>query len=455
MSVYDARCEVQSDRISHPIKLRLSQGNACLALNGAGGWKNRAPSLAYYLLDGSKTVAKFESRHFLEPGLAEVAVHMALDESRHLIFVGDDNRVKSYSWAKPSGGNHKHEPLATHTLDSDFFRGPITVLPDGTLVRAGKGQVAVWDINSLETHGETGEEIIGEEDEDILEDTMRDDPEDIELSTGNAPTSRIKFADTLDLSVTRWEPLCQAPSTMLCHSEPYGCYTIDLEHEGKIAARYLGHGGKIADLSVSEGDPRAFLTACSDGYARLFDIRTPLPVLTFDACGQDEFCEAAVLAHPDGIPSKCTSSDPLRPLLTILLAVFTGTDKAEQIKMWDVRACTPVYELATGNNRVQSLAWDSKRNCLYAATECSYQDRMGYRHDYRRSRLRGDDSDSDFDEGEDPAWPKTAWHDEDYFGYAFDAGDNRIYRYAFKEDPDMSILPEYGDARVNEYESRW
>ncbi|KAG9082198.1 hypothetical protein FRC06_005172 [Ceratobasidium sp. 370] len=332
MSVYDARCEVQSTRISSPIDLHLSQGNACLALN-------------------------------------------AMD----------------------------------------------------------------------------GEEVIGEDDDDMLENTWRDDPEEIETSSGSPATTRVKFADQPDLSLTRWRPLVHAPSTMLCHSDPYDCFTIDLEHEGRVTSRYLGHGGKIADLSVSGGDPQVFLTACSDGYARLFDLRTPLPVLTLDACQQSEYCDAAVLAHPDGIPT-----------------VFTGTGRAEQIKMWDVRARTTVYELATGNNRVVSLAWDSTRNYLYAATECIYQDRMGYRHDYRRAKISTredrEDDDEDMDEDEDEAdfddfdersWPKNAWHDENYFGYAFDAGDHRIYRYAFKENPDISVVPEYGDASVNESSSFW
>ncbi|KAG8776119.1 hypothetical protein FRC12_001079, partial [Ceratobasidium sp. 428] len=96
--------------------------------------------------------------------------------------------------------------------------------------------------------------------------------------------------------------------------------------------------------------------------------------------------------------------------------------------MWDVRARTPVYELATGNNRVQSLVWDSDRNHLYAATECKYQDRMGYHHDYRPAKLStgngpvdeemdGLEEDEDYPMEDDRAWPKYAWHKENYFGY--------------------------------------
>ncbi|KAG8708518.1 hypothetical protein FRC08_018856 [Ceratobasidium sp. 394] len=446
MSVYDARCEVKSTFISSPIDLHLSQSNSCLALNAMGGWKNRSPALYYYLLDGSERTVDLPTRHFIEPGLAHVAFHLTVDENRRLIFVGDERRVKSYAWAASDGEIYEDEPSPTHTLASGQNDGPMTVLPDGTLVRAGKGQIAVWKVDDLETHGDDGDEIIGEDDQGILESTWRDDPEELETSSGSPATSHVKLADQPNLLVTRWRPLVHTPSVMLSHSGSCDCFTMDLEHEGRISSRYLGHGGKIAELSVSGGDPQVFLTACSDGYARLFDFRAPLPVLTFDACGQSEFCDATVLAHPDGIPT-----------------VFTGTGRAEQIKMWDVRARAPVYELATGNNRVQSLAWDSTRNCLYAATECRYRDRMGYRHDYRRAKIntredrQGDneDDDSDFDGFEERSWPRNAWHDENYFGYAFDAGEHRLYHYAFKENPDISVVPEYGDARVNESSSFW
>ncbi|KAG8776125.1 hypothetical protein FRC12_001085 [Ceratobasidium sp. 428] len=37
----------------------------------------------------------------------------------------------------------------------------------------------------------------------------------------------------------------------------------------------------------------------------------------------------------------------------------------------------------------------------------------------------------------------------------FDAGDHRIYRYAYKDDPDVSVLPEYGDAQPGECDDFW
>ena len=73
--------------------------------------------------------------------------------------------------------------------------------------------------------------------------------------------------------------------------------------------------------------------------------------------------------------------------------IFTGgTHKTQSIKVWDPRAKKLVYELATGNNAVHSLAWDAPRTTLYAATECSALDRAGIRHGYRRLRMPDGDS---------------------------------------------------------------
>jgi hypothetical protein len=111
--------------------------------------------------------------------------------------------------------------------------------------------------------------------------------------------------------------------------------------------------------------------------------------------------------------------------------------------VWDVRARACVYELATGNNAVVSMVWDSGRSTLYAATQCNHVDRLGDHHDYRKARrpkeqraTAGDsemesDGDDDDDEHEDDddggeCWPKEAHHTEDYFGYMLDAGDHVI-----------------------------
>ncbi|CAE6413050.1 unnamed protein product [Rhizoctonia solani] len=274
----------------------------------------------------------------------------------------------------------------------------------------------------LPTHGPYGDKTIGKLIKDL--DTIREDPDEIEPSTGSAPTSRIKFLDQPNLKPSLWQPLLTTPSTVVCVESArdkgkYRCIGIDLE-AGKSTSYYLGHGADVSEFSVSPTDPQLFLTACNDGFA------------------------PAALAHPDGIP-----------------IVFTGTHKGEQIKVWDVRARACVYELSTGNNSVQSLAWDAQNNCLYAATECQHMDRLGYHHDYRYAKIPksqefdegmeyDDDDGKDYYIDEERCWPKPAWHKEDYFGYIYDAGIHLILRYAFKEDPNLSVVPEYGDASIRE-----
>jgi hypothetical protein len=51
-----------------------------------------------------------------------------------------------------------------------------------------------------------------------------------------------------------------------------------------------------------------FITACDDGYARLYDVRHPLPVLTLDSGGENEGCSGVVLVHPDGIPTAYSAA---------------------------------------------------------------------------------------------------------------------------------------------------
>ena len=120
--------------------------------------------------------------------------------------------------------------------------------------------------------------------------------------------------------------------------------------------------------------------------------------------------------------------------------------------MWDPRAKAIIYELATGNNSVVSMVWDEPRLTLFAATECTYMDRLGHLHEYRRAKIPkkkkkdkyhidgslksgvsgmdvdgeeiGDDGDDYVDD--DRRWPRDAHHEETYFGIALDAGEHRI-----------------------------
>lgn len=94
---------------------------------------------------------------------------------------------------------------------------------------------------------------------------------------------------------------------MLGVSDPYKtrkstCISLELE-SGKISDRYLGHSAQVKGFSTSQSDPNVFLTACGDGYARLYDTRHHLPMLTFDVGQQSSVCSSAIPCHSDGILS--------------------------------------------------------------------------------------------------------------------------------------------------------
>ncbi|KAJ7500633.1 hypothetical protein B0H11DRAFT_785998 [Mycena galericulata] len=459
-TIYDARCEITSDSIDNPVS--FTNNGTCLAISSAGGYKNRDPKLTYYLLDDTAPRAKkypftanelpLTPRH-AEVGLTEVATASTTDESRKLMFVGDAWRVKSYAWADQHSDEVYREAVPTHTLDTSAHCGPLHILAPGRLIRAGKGSVGLWNLDALQTHGPDGDAQIGPDFNTYG--WGRDEDAVLEGSSGSESTSIISLADP-QVAPAKWHPHPTLPATMLCgtdtsKSKDYSCISVDLEHGGKTVARYLGHGGDSRAFSTSGADANVFLTAASDGHARLYDHRTPLPVLSLRAGSGEDDCAGVVLAHPDGIPT-----------------VFTGAANDEVIRLWDVRAQKMIYELSTGNTAVIGMTWDAPRSTLYVATACEYVDRNGEHFDYRRAKLpriswrwetaddedgtmedeSDDDSEDEYDD-DDQCWPTNAAHAEDYFGHLFDAGDHRLLRYAYKAQPDPSILPEYGDARLD------
>ncbi|KAJ6537232.1 hypothetical protein DFH09DRAFT_1249770 [Mycena vulgaris] len=432
----------------------LTNNGTCLSISSMGGYKERTPILTYYLLDDPAPAGKeFPlAARTADVGLTGIAWASTTDENKKLIFVADTSRVKSYAWADEESGEVYDTALPTHTLKTDRHAGPLHVLGAGRLLRAGKGSVAVWDLNGLTTHGPDGTVHIGRKFD--TSDTWRDEDEVLEPSAGSKPTTIITLAD-LAVVPAQWHAHSSAVSTMLCGSDPdkssdYSAVSVDLEHGGKTVARYLGHGGETRAFSTSAADPNFFMTAASDGHARLHDHRVPLPALSLRTGLRGDDCAGVVLVHPDGVPS-----------------VFTGVAGHQGIHLWDVRARKMVYELSTGNNAVTGMTWDAPRSALFVSTRCDYLDRNGEVFDYRRAKLprilwrlesvgSGEDdsmtggSDSDEDYNDDAScWPKNAAYAEDYFGHLFDAGNNRLFRYAFKEQADPSILPEYGDASLD------
>ena len=162
---------------------------------------------------------------------------------------------------------------------------------------------------------------------------------------------------------------------------------------------------------------------------------------------------------------------PSRILTPSILVVFSGGNKTEGIKCWDIRARKCVYELSTGNTAVQGIAWSPETSTLYAATECVYQDWIGCHYDYRDFDTRAIQSSDILPPRKLDShvyWPDRAIHTENAFGAAYDAGTHVLrklpvvhdvlerwltglstytVKYVFKERPELDVFPTYGDAR--------
>lgn len=141
--------------------------------------------------------------------------------------------------------------------------------------------------------------------------------------------------------------------------------------------------------------------------------------------------------------------------------MFSGGTKTEGIKCWDVRASQCVYELSTGNTAVQGIAWSPETSTLYAATECTYKDWIGYHHDYRDFHARAI-QDTDI---LPPRKPNSHGYWPDRAGRRTTRGrmscassswctflvrrwrTGFVVRYAFKGQPELAVAPIYGDAR--------
>ena len=322
-SVLQARCEIGSGDIHSPIDMVLSSNGNVLALSSMGGWKNRTPYLWYYLPNHEDDY-DFLKKHSITADLASSLDNIFLDERKHLMFVADYNRVKSYRYNLPSGTDRVAKAKGVHTMNSSNYAGPITLLGSDRLLRAGKGSVAIWELDALQTHGESGKDIIGDKiDEDDME-TWRDDPEDIEPSTGSSLSATIKLEgcksarDGDGPEIKNWHQHPSNANVLLCgmdaESSNNFCHAYDFQVEGKIVARYLGHGGAVEGFSTSPlSNPHVFLTRCSDGHARLYDLRHPLPTMTIACTRELEPIGAAVIAEPDGIP--CMFSILIQPIL--------------------------------------------------------------------------------------------------------------------------------------------
>nr|VWP01139.1 Ubiquitin ligase complex F-box protein GRR1, putative [Ganoderma boninense] len=372
--VYQARATVRAEYMKPPAAMAISADGEHLFMASSAGYKSRDPSLKHYNLDEDP---ELDCGRRQDPGLSNTPDYLALDDERQLIFLADSDRIKSFRWgvspsddgaqAEGAGDSSKSKSKPrkrlpnVHTLNSEReYTGPLAVLPGGRVVRAGKGAAAVWNVDELATHQDVAPGALLGAGRLNTDNSWREaDCAGVEHSAGLPPHAVVRFADDEGFQPAAWH-VHRPTGWLLCgersrDTDGFACVALDLEHGGRRAARFLGHGHDAERFATSNVEPNVFWTAGGDGFARMFDVRRPLPVLTFDTGGQSEGCADVVFVHPDGIPT-----------------LFTGGERTQQIKMWDIRARACVYELSTGNNGVSFMLWDDKRTTLLAASERGY-----------------------------------------------------------------------------------
>ncbi|RDX57037.1 hypothetical protein OH76DRAFT_1424594 [Lentinus brumalis] len=506
--IYQARAEVKQDFLAAPCAMMMSSDGSVLAMAEAGGYRARDPILRTVRFDedddDGPDMLEFAGKR-QDPGLSNVARELDMDNERTLIFLADQDRIKSFRWGPNAEGKLPKRLPNVHTMNSErVYNGPLAVLPGGRLLRAGKGKAALWNLDSLETHQDNPKKLIGEGKVNVDNSWREEASTGIERSSGTKATSIVAFADDPDYQPATWH-WHQPTGVLLCaerrrDTEGFSCISMDIEHGGRRVTRYLGHGHDPEKFATSPSDPNVFWTAGADGYARMFDIRRSLPVLTFDTGRQSDACAGIVWIHPDGIPT-----------------LFTGGERTAQIKMWDVRARACLYELSTGNNAVQHMLWDDRRTTLIASTDRDSAFTMGGPRKFRKAKIpawatftaaaaaakayekakadrdaHGADSstvhetheqanqenasgedevgsqdeakdEGDHDSDEDIAaeeeeqddefeenprymkWPTNAYHNEQFYGYAYNAGEPVILQYKFRENPDYDLPASGGD----------
>ncbi|KAL1722118.1 WD40-repeat-containing domain protein [Schizophyllum commune] len=439
-AVYYGSCSISSHRLGpRPCIIANAPNSDVMAIAAYDGDRQMDPFTCFYDLASVDGWAGTPKMHYINNGLLDVCYDIVVDPTRKLIWAVDDQRAKSFRYSENG------ETLAVHTLKCGKRSGPIALINDGSrILRGGEGGVDVWI--------RTGKGKIS------LANTWRDLEYDyVERSTGAPRASSLDFDGSIETwHIPSWWSAGATLKALTADTEARTTVTArDMEDQGKVTAYYTGHGGFFNPIISSDADPNAFLTATTDSLVRLFDVRQPSPQLTFD-CGESSISKiVAHYMHVDGLP-----------------VIVTGGEN-QGIKVWDPRARKLVYELATGNNSVVSFVWDAPRSTLYAATECDALDRAGTRHGYRIARIPIDDDgihdergkaaeeppkkrarmDDEYDE--ERGWPKRSYHDEKYFGYAWDCGDHRLIRYKFSPDADPTIVPEYGDVYPGEENNYW
>ncbi|KAI7837366.1 hypothetical protein COHA_008805 [Chlorella ohadii] len=186
----------------------------------------------------------------------------------------------------------------------------------------------------------------------------------------------------------------------------------------RLSSLLTGHVGNVGCLSTCPTLPHTLVAGSNCGKVRVWDVRTAAThVLSTHG---DKAVQAVALAEDQGVPF-----------------CFSAQLGGESILAWDLRApgrC--LYELATGNNDVVCLQWHAPSRSLFASTKCNYQDRVLWRNldeHLAASHVQGTI--------DGYCWPDCMHRPTD-FGHAWDARGDMLARYAFKDAPDLAVLPE-------------
>ncbi|KAI0310414.1 WD40-repeat-containing domain protein [Amylostereum chailletii] len=403
LAVQQARCEVTSYNANPPIDMQLSQN--ILARFEGGSDLNTKPRISVVDLT-REWDARLSNALNIFVGLAAPPTTFGLDVSRRLVYAADDARIKAYRWE--FGGGDRSSTLA-HTFNSAGYVNAVTLTDGGSkLLRSGRHGIAAWDIDAQPAHETTVENP-----------DAASEGEGVESFAGTPPTHTMDSEALADVKVWKQHP-SEAKNMPVAYDKRIGVSCASLETQQTVT-RYVGHGQEIRAIATSGEDPNFFVTGAGDGGVRLYDVRIPAPVFVIDHC--TEPIHTVLYEH--------ISSHPF---------FIIGGSKSQQVKLWDARARLPLYELSTGNNAVAKLAWDAPRQDLYAETRCRHVDKFGQPTDYRKA---------EFNDGvrarqDTRAWPEHAYHREFSFGYPLDSGNDWLYRYRYKADADVKVLPAYG-----------
>ncbi|VDC05495.1 unnamed protein product [Peniophora sp. CBMAI 1063] len=386
----EARCEIGSNGIGRPVNMLLAGDT--LILLGEDIWKDRGCSLSIRDLTSDGSGSNFNYRERTYGLRSDGGPQVTVDGSRKLIYNGADRVINAYRYG------HGSSKKVVFALDTKGYQGILGLADDGAKVlRTGSAGLGVWDVSSTSKDGS-------------------------QVSFTSVKSEA--FADIANFGVMAEHPSNARERLVGSCEYAYFVSSVDID-SGRVAARYVGHNRGVTAFASSRDDPHSFVTASSDGGVRFYDARMAAPTYAIQHLEGGDNIQSVLYEHIGGHPF-----------------IIIGGSKSQQIKIWDASARAPLYELSTGNNTVEALAWDGSRNQLFAATSCEYLGHYGTAFDYRQARF-GEDVPRHWEK----AWPKQAYHNEESFGHPFDCGSHRLLCYCFKVEPDTSVLPKYGDAQ--------